>query len=50
MDLTDDPLSACLLWLAAENGTTTSHDALVAGLPLADGRLSPSVFARAAAG
>ncbi|NWN91630.1 type I secretion system permease/ATPase [Marinobacter adhaerens] len=48
MDLTYDPLSACLLWLAAENGTTTSHDALVAGLPLVDGRLSPSVFARAA--
>lgn len=48
MDLTNDPLSACLLWLAAENGTTTSHDALVAGLPLVDGRLSPSVFPRAA--
>ncbi|MDO6440734.1 type I secretion system permease/ATPase [Marinobacter sp. 2_MG-2023] len=48
MDLTDDPLGACLLWLAAENGTATSHDALVSGLPLVDGRLSPSVFARAA--
>lgn len=48
MDQTNDPLSACLLWLAAENGTTTSHDTLVAGLPLVDGRLSPSVFARAA--
>ncbi|MBK1850091.1 type I secretion system permease/ATPase [Marinobacter sp. 1-4A] len=48
MDQTNDPLSACLLWVAAENGTTTSHDALVAGLPLVDGRLSPSVFARAA--
>ncbi|RBW51426.1 type I secretion system permease/ATPase [Marinobacter sp. F3R11] len=48
MDLTDDSLSACLLWLAAENGTTTSRDALIAGLPLVDGRLSPSVFARAA--
>lgn len=48
MDVTDDPLSACLLWLAADNGTTTSYDALVAGLPLTDGRLSPSVFARAA--
>ncbi|MCK0163919.1 type I secretion system permease/ATPase [Marinobacter sp. S6332] len=48
MDQMNDPLSACLLWLAAENGTTTSHDALVAGLPLVGGRLSPSVFARAA--
>jgi len=48
MDQTNDPLSACLLWLAAENGTATSHDALVGGLPLVDGRLSPSVFARAA--
>ncbi|TBV01204.1 type I secretion system permease/ATPase [Phytopseudomonas dryadis] len=46
--LPDDPLSACLLWLASANGTTTSRDALVDGLPLVDGRLTPSVFARAA--
>lgn len=48
MHRSDDTLSTCLLWLAAENGFTTSHDALVAGLPLVDGRLTPSVFARAA--
>lgn len=48
MDLTADHLSTCLLWLAAENGTKVSRDQLVAGLPLVDGRLSPSLFARAA--
>ncbi len=48
MDLTNDPLSACLLWLAAENGAATSRDALVSGLPLVDGCLTPSVFSRAA--
>lgn len=46
--LPDDPLSVCLLWLASANGTTTSRDALVDGLPLVDGRLTPSVFGRAA--
>lgn len=46
--LSDDPLSACLLWLAGANGTPTTRDALVDGLPLAGGRLSPSVFSRAA--
>lgn len=44
-----DLLSACLLWLARQQGGTISHDALVAGLPLPNGRLSPSVVARAAA-
>ena len=44
----DDPLSACLLWLASAQGTKTSHAALVDSLPLVAGRLSPSVFGRAA--
>lgn len=48
MNLIDDYLSSCLVWLAAENGTKTSQDALVNGLPLVNGRLSPSLFARAA--
>ena len=44
----DDSLATCLLWLAARHGITTSHDALVDGLALVDGRLSPSQFAEAA--
>lgn len=44
----DDPLSACLLWLAESHGRTTSRDALVDGLPIHGGRLSPSLFERAA--
>ena len=46
--LPDDSLAACLLWLAARHGITTSRDALVDGLALVDGRLSPSQFAEAA--
>lgn len=46
--MTKDQLSACLLWLAKDNGVNTSRDALVGGLPLANGRLTPSVFVRAA--
>lgn len=48
MQLIDDQLSTCLIWLANEHGTVISHDQLVAELPLVDGRLSPSLFARAA--
>ncbi|WP_417618554.1 type I secretion system permease/ATPase [Oceanisphaera sp.] len=48
MQITDDPISACLLWLAKANGTALTHDALIDGLPLVDGRLSPSITARAA--
>lgn len=48
MPITDDAIGACLLWLAKTNGTTLSYDALVDGLPLVDGRLSPSIAARAA--
>ncbi|MES2869544.1 MAG: type I secretion system permease/ATPase [Pseudomonadota bacterium] len=46
--LPDDPLSACLLWLASSNGIATSRDALTEGIPLVAGRLSPSVVSRAA--
>lgn len=46
--LHDDPLSACLLWLAAAHGLALSRDALVGGLPLTAGRLTPSLLARAA--
>ncbi|MBU0539168.1 MAG: type I secretion system permease/ATPase, partial [Gammaproteobacteria bacterium] len=48
MDVVDDPLAACLLWLASEEGAKASYSSLVDGLPLVDGRLSPSVFSRAA--
>lgn len=46
--VSDDVLAACLLWLAASHGTTTSRDAIIDGLPLVDGRLSPGLFADAA--
>lgn len=44
----DDPLSSCLLALATAQGVATTRDALVDGLPLQSGKLSPSLFARAA--
>lgn len=46
--LPDDPLTTCLLWLAGSQGVATSRDALVDGLPLVAGRLTPSLFPRAA--
>ena len=45
---TADPLSDALLYLAAHHGRAISRDALVAGLPLEEGRLSAGLFARAA--
>jgi ATP-binding cassette subfamily C protein LapB len=45
----DDPLLACLLWLARHFHRPVSAEALTAGLPLAAHRLSPALFARAAA-
>lgn len=45
----DDSLSACLLWLAKQQGITVTRDALVAGLPLQKSRLTPANFSRAAA-
>lgn len=44
----DDALATCLSWLASRHGVTTSRDAIVDGLALVDGRLSPSLFAEAA--
>ena len=43
-----DPLSDALIFLAAHHGRALSRDALVAGLPILDGRLSVSLFDRAA--
>ena len=43
-----DPLSDALIFLAAFHGRALSRDALVAGLPILDGRLSVSLFDRAA--
>ena len=43
-----DPLLECLMALARLHGAPRTRDALVAGLPLQDRRLSPSTFERAA--
>ncbi len=43
-----DPLLECLVALTRLHGQPRSHDALTAGLPLVDNRLTPSLFARAA--
>ncbi|MFZ5482897.1 MAG: type I secretion system permease/ATPase [Pseudomonadota bacterium] len=43
-----DPLLECLMALARLHGAPRTRDALVAGLPLQDCRLSPSTFERAA--
>ncbi|MFL5337139.1 MAG: type I secretion system permease/ATPase [Geminicoccaceae bacterium] len=45
----DDPLLACLVALTRLRGRPTSASALVAGLPLQHGQLTPELFARAAA-
>ena len=45
----DDALLACLLLLARTHGEALTADGAVAGLPLEDGRLTPSLFERAAA-
>ena len=42
-----DPLLACLIVLTKYYGRPMSSDALVAGLPLSDGKLTPSLFVRA---
>jgi ATP-binding cassette subfamily C protein LapB len=47
--LTDgNPLLACLLIVARAHGLPANAEAAVAGLPTADGRLTPSLFERAA--
>src|ERR1700722_4794000 len=43
-----DPLSDALIFLAAHHGRALSRDALIAGLPILDGRLSVALFPRAA--
>ncbi|MGH2812444.1 MAG: cysteine peptidase family C39 domain-containing protein, partial [Actinomycetota bacterium] len=43
-----DTLLACLQLVALGHGRPLSRDAAVAGLPLVNGRLCPSLFARAA--
>lgn len=44
----DDPLSDSLLFLAAHHGRALSREALLAGLPIEDGRLHPPLYERAA--
>ncbi len=44
----DDELLACLLILARSHGEVASADSVLAGLPLEQGRLTPSLFERAA--
>src|SRR5262249_11209665 len=44
----DDPFSDALQFLAAHHGRAISREALLAGLPITDGRLSVSLFIRAA--
>jgi ATP-binding cassette, subfamily C, bacterial LapB len=43
-----DPLLECLVMLARIHGTPQSREALAAGLPLENHKLTPSLFARAA--
>lgn len=44
-----DPLADALLFLAAHHGRALSREALLAGLPILDGRLPAALFERAAA-
>jgi ATP-binding cassette subfamily C protein LapB len=44
----EDSLSDALLYLAAHHGRAISREALLANLPILDGRLSPALFSRAA--
>ncbi len=44
----DDPLTASLTYLAAHHGRAVSREALLGGLPITDGRLSVSLYDRAA--
>jgi ATP-binding cassette subfamily C protein LapB len=43
-----DPLADALVFLAARHGRALSREALLAGLPITDGRLNIRLFARAA--
>jgi ATP-binding cassette subfamily C protein LapB len=42
-----DTLLECLMLLCQINGTTMTRDALISGLPLRDGKLTPALFKRA---
>ncbi len=42
-----DPLADALIYLAAHHGRAISREALIAGLPIMDGRLSASLVERA---
>ena len=44
----DDPLAACLTAILQRLGNPVSREALLAGLPLEEGRLTPALFMRAA--
>lgn len=46
--LRHDPLAASLTYLAAHHGRAVSREALLGGLPILDGRLSVSLYDRAA--
>ncbi|MFM1891760.1 MAG: hypothetical protein RLZ44_837, partial [Pseudomonadota bacterium] len=48
LDAAADPLVGCLLLLARQHGLPASENAVTAGLPLVDGRLTPALFERAA--
>lgn len=43
-----DTLLECLLYICRHNRLATTRDALVAGLPLEDGKLNPELFKRSA--
>lgn len=43
-----DPLADALLYLSAHHGRAVTREALIAGLPLADGKLNVGIFERAA--
>ena len=45
---TRDPLTDALIFLAAHHGRAITRDALLASLPILDGRLPPALFDRAA--
>jgi ATP-binding cassette subfamily C protein LapB len=45
----EDPLLGCLIIVAQHFGHSVPESSLVAGLPLVNGRLTPTLFARAAA-
>lgn len=48
MPLADDPLCQSLLWLAQSSDIQRTRDGLTDGLPLRDGKLTPSLLPRAA--